>query len=512
MTTRTLEGKHIPLVAVLFTIFSHSALAQYDEYIYLPLDELTILDHSVPYRVVPMGEDYLIAIYDYEQNTDRTITSHAVYDPVDNEITDVRQLKIPGYSEYLMSWLHSHEDGVLAMLSMKEDSTSNYVVATILLDPSLNYTWLDTFSLEDNQNRFSHYGDEQSQEDLVSFIGRSYNINDRPFTKGTTHFFQVNPETGKFETSTLISETFGLIRSCMFSARDSLYYIVSPASDAPNGRQHLYTLDLNFNLELVGRPITPEVRNDTTYLYGISFLDCNLETGEDHMDCLLDVGTGSEYELTRASYDFDDLVEGYDVAPRFGTSPGINQGYTYSTRVADGRRFVASSDFTFIEGSNVSPNTLYLHEYSQEFELLSWWRINTGDEMLVRDVLHDQDRIIITGEKMALEHTGTIHGYLMIFQDRLTSVDDPLEHAQRFSLFPNPVAQDAIELRYIGERNNVGSFDYRILDLLGRQHQSGRITESSGQIDVSQITAGMYLVEVWDEDHKQRAVMKFQRL
>jgi len=230
------------------------------------------------------------------------------------------------------------------------------------------------------------------------------------------------------------------------------------------------------------------------------------------MDCLIDVSNGSEYALTRASYNLNDLVEGYDVEPRFGTSPGIVQGLTLSTRVGDGRRFVASSDLTFLAGTNVSPNRLYLHEYSQEFDLLSWAAINTGDEMLVRDILYHEDRILVVGDKMSWNHAGTIHGYLLIFDDRLVSEDIPVESDQEFMLRPNPVAENRIELSVTEGFNDQRNMTFRIFDLLGREHMSGKIVQRSHFLDIAQLPKGMYICEIWDRHSKRRAVLKFQRL
>jgi glucuronoarabinoxylan endo-1,4-beta-xylanase len=83
-------------------------------------------------------------------------------------------------------------------------------------------------------------------------------------------------------------------------------------------------------------------------------------------------------------------------------------------------------------------------------------------------------------------------GGLMLKYQNVTSVEQTNADAANISLYPNPV-HDQLTILHEGQTNES---TFRLLDQTGRQIISGKLNIGANQINVSELPAGMYFIQI----------------
>ncbi len=68
----------------------------------------------------------------------------------------------------------------------------------------------------------------------------------------------------------------------------------------------------------------------------------------------------------------------------------------------------------------------------------------------------------------------------------------------KLNIYPNPVS----DLLLVEKLKNAGEFEYKLLDLNGKEIKRGNITEVKTEIDVSIFETGLYLIEIFNKTER----------
>ena len=80
------------------------------------------------------------------------------------------------------------------------------------------------------------------------------------------------------------------------------------------------------------------------------------------------------------------------------------------------------------------------------------------------------------------------------------SLSAPSFDNANFTYYPNPV-KDVLNLSYVSNISKVV-----VLNLLGQQMITANINETQGQLDLSALASGSYLVKITTEDNLEKAI------
>jgi hypothetical protein len=163
----------------------------------------------------------------------------------------------------------------------------------------------------------------------------------------------------------------------------------------------------------------------------------------------------------------------------------MENGEDFWLRFFDGSQWITAA--TWVAGSNIQNNNFYnatvtLTPAQYNFAVNSGFRFQC-------DASGNQDQIFID-QVTITGISGTVRGKtdkleVVGYQVSETFTEEDVE------IYPNPVKGNILNVFV----PNVDQFEFRIMDLLGKIIKNGK---SSGSIDVSNIEAGVYIIEVND--------------
>jgi hypothetical protein len=79
------------------------------------------------------------------------------------------------------------------------------------------------------------------------------------------------------------------------------------------------------------------------------------------------------------------------------------------------------------------------------------------------------------------------------------AVDDFLQKASMFSVWPNP-ASETVHVQ-ISELSDSQYYSYQIFDMSGKLVQGGCLTDNLSEIDIKSLVSGTYLLKVETSQH-----------
>jgi hypothetical protein len=165
----------------------------------------------------------------------------------------------------------------------------------------------------------------------------------------------------------------------------------------------------------------------------------------------------------------------------------MENGEDFWLRFFDGSQWITAA--TWVAGSNIQNNNFYnatvtLTPAQYNFAVNSGFRFQC-------DASGNQDQIFID-QVTITGISGTVRGK----SDKLEVVGyQPSEILTEddFEIYPNPVKGNILNVFV----PNIDQFEFRVMDLLGKVILNGK---STGSIDVGNLEAGVYIIEVNDGD------------
>jgi hypothetical protein len=165
----------------------------------------------------------------------------------------------------------------------------------------------------------------------------------------------------------------------------------------------------------------------------------------------------------------------------------MENGEDFWLRFFDGSQWITAA--TWVAGSNIQNNNFYnatvtLTPAQYNFAVNSGFRFQC-------DASGNQDQIFID-QVTITGISGTVRGK----SDKLEVVGyQPSEILTEddFEIYPNPVKGNILNVFV----PNIDQFEFRVMDLLGKVILNGK---STGAIDVGNLEAGVYIIEVNDGD------------
>jgi|GEM_PF-6149493 len=502
------------LLAVFYLVaYVTSLAAQVDYSAYIDLHGATDYSNSLPYTACEFQDGFLTNMIVFEWDQSRKSSNVLVHADSEGVIAST-VLSLPGYIELDVFWLEENESGAIMMVGMIDSESGIEYMALVQVndDLSLEITDLRKSALDGayttrilkHEYRESHY--YALHQSVTTATGNvTYTLPTR---------MEIEVHRGVFVTYDTLAIRVNLITSYTYLPSRERYLMVARDIDNGVSRDWMYLVDSAGTVDPQGQIVMEEVVNDTTYLYGANYL--GLHDGGDTIVGIMRSRSSGSRALTKVTLPSDSLRYGYDFRACFQDDIRGRQGFTAISTSDDMEHVVVSSDFVDPTNNRLSPNRVYVHRFAEDFTIVEEAYLDIGDEILVRDVVYNNDRIAVVGEMVSSEHVGNVHGYILILDDLTTSSVNIIEEKQEVSLYPNPLyAMGALWLEMSPSAStlyNWEDYTYRIIDVSGRSVQIGSLTSDRSHIEVAGLASGLYFISIKDPNGTIIGASKFQIL